>query len=57
MGCGAAIASLFLLENMAARLYESVGVLYGVVVPDFIMDMRAGAAACGAYPTQGIAPG
>ena len=44
--------SLLLLENMAARLYEVVRVFDDVVVPDFVMDMRAGAAAGGADPAQ-----
>src|SRR6476661_3149088 len=35
---------LLLLENMTASLYEVVRVLDGVIVPDFVMDMRTGAA-------------
>src|ERR1043165_2685369 len=44
--------SLLLLENMMTRLDEVVRVPDAVVVPDFIMDMRAGAAPRRADPAQ-----
>src|SRR5438046_1724159 len=47
--------SLFLLENMAASLDEVVWVLHDVIIPDFVMDMRTGAAARGAHPAQACA--
>src|SRR5579871_6102228 len=53
---GVGVASLLLLENMAASLDEFVGVLYGVIVPDFIMDMWPGAAARRADAAQCHAP-
>src|SRR5688572_21424268 len=54
---GAGRAPLLLLENIAARLNEVVGVFDGIVVPDFVMDMRSGAAAGGADPAQAAAFG
>src|SRR5689334_14213141 len=49
---GAGLVSLGLLENMATCLYETARVADFFVVPDFVMDMRAGAAAGGAYPSD-----
>ena len=51
-GCGAGTVSLLLLENMAACLYEIVRVLDDIVVPDFVMDMRPGAASGRADPAE-----
>src|ERR1700748_243780 len=39
---------VFGLENMAACLYEIARVADDIVIPDFVMDMRTGAAAGGA---------
>ena len=46
-GAGRRSVSLLLLENMAASLYEVARVSHDVIIPDFVMDMRAGAAAGG----------
>src|SRR3954463_4167635 len=54
-GCVAGTLSLFLLENMAAGLDEIVGILGDVIIPDFVMDMRSGAAPGGADPPQASA--
>src|SRR5690349_16788588 len=51
-GGGGAGTSLLLLENMAAGLDEVAGISGHVVVPDFIMDMRSGAASGGADASQ-----
>ena len=52
-GGGASGASLLLLENMAACLDEIAGVSHDIVIPDFIMDMRPGAAARGTESSEG----
>ena len=45
MGWGAGMLSLLLLENIAASLDEVVGIFHDIVMQDFVMDMRSGAAA------------
>src|SRR5438105_2797398 len=51
-GAGGGTGTSFLLENMAAGLDEVGGIPGDVIVPDFIMDMRPGAAAGRAHPAQ-----
>src|SRR5579859_6058864 len=51
-GAAAGWVSLFLLENMMAGLDEIIGILHTVVIPDFVMDMRAGAASGRANPSE-----
>src|SRR5665213_1335566 len=46
---GAGIMASLLLENMAACLYEIARVAYDIIIPDLIMNMRAGAAAGGPH--------
>src|SRR5882757_7968188 len=55
IGCEAGALSLLLLENMAASLDEVVGVLHDVIIPNFVMDMRSGAASGGTHPAQACA--
>src|ERR1700678_1081390 len=55
--CGTGAVSLVLLENMAASLEEIVGVFYDVVIPNFVMDMRSGAASGRTNSTQTLAFG
>src|ERR1700733_9261255 len=50
--CGGSGTSLLLLENMAAGLDEICGVFHGIIIPDFVMDMRTSAAPRGTYPAQ-----
>src|SRR5579863_7621590 len=51
---GEGAGSLLLLENMTACLYEVAGITHGVIIPDFVMNMRPGAAACGPHtPDRG----
>src|ERR1700722_9757169 len=51
MLAGAETGSL-LLENMTACLYEVAGVTHHVIIPDFVMDMGAGAAAGGPHASD-----
>src|SRR5580704_16305544 len=56
-GAGAGTGSLGLLENMSACLDEVAGIAHDVVEPDFVMDMRTGAAPGGTNASNFRAPG